>query len=269
MESFQSILRPYEKYIFTFMLLCFLLEFTANFLQKKRVYSWRETLATIGVSVGIGVVQTFLTSYKAAILIFGESLALWKFEQTLSYFIFAFLLTDLLYYIQHYLLHKVSFLWCFHIVHHSSPEFNLFTGFRNNWFAPLITPFFYLPGTLLGFSVTQILMGHFIVLFIQFVAHTQFVPKLGFLEGIIATPSAHRVHHGNHLGLMEKNFGGGLMIWDRLFKTYIPEPKKFRYGIPEGFISYNPIILVLHKFIQFFKAPTQFQKHSRGSDGLS
>lgn len=89
--------------------------------------------------------------------------------------------------------------------------------------------------------------------------HTELVGKLGKIEGIIDTPSAHRVHHGSNPIYIDKNFGGVLMIWDRVFKTYQPETEKPRYGITTGFISNNPFILVFKGFFDLFRGKMKYK----------
>ncbi|MBC7866713.1 MAG: sterol desaturase family protein, partial [Gloeobacteraceae cyanobacterium ES-bin-316] len=93
----------------------------------------------------------------------------------------------------------------------------------------------------------------------QFVLHTEAIGKLGFLEGIINTPSAHRVHHGSNKIYLDKNFGGFLMIWDKLFGTYTSETEKVKYGITTGFVSYNPFKLIFHGFIDLFKGKMDYK----------
>ncbi|MBK7840902.1 MAG: sterol desaturase family protein [Candidatus Obscuribacter sp.] len=81
----------------------------------------------------------------------------------------------------------------------------------------------------------------------QFFLHTKIIGKLGAVEGWINTPSAHRVHHGRNELYLDKNFGGILMIWDRLFGTYQAETEVPEYGILGKFESNNPFTVQLHK----------------------
>jgi len=69
------------------------------------------------------------------------------------------------------------------------------------------------------------------------------IPKLGWLEGIINTASAHRVHHAANLEYLDANYGGVLLVFDRLFGTYVPERDdiKARYGLVKPVDTYNPI----------------------------
>ena len=75
---------------------------------------------------------------------------------------------------------------------------------------------------------------------------------MGVLEGIMDTPSAHRVHHGSNAIYIDKNFGGVLIIWDKLFKTYQPETEKVNYGLTTGPMGYNPFTLVFKGFTDLF-----------------
>ena len=83
--------------------------------------------------------------------------------------------------------------------------------------------------------------------------HTESIGKLGFLEGFINTPSAHRVHHGSNPEYIDKNYGGVLMIWDRMFGSYTPETTPVLYGITTGRVGYNPFKLVFHGFYDLFR----------------
>jgi sterol desaturase/sphingolipid hydroxylase (fatty acid hydroxylase superfamily) len=96
-------------------------------------------------------------------------------------------------------------------------------------------------------------MAQSLNLFFQFFLHTESIGKLGFLEGFINTPSAHRVHHGSNPEYIDKNYGGVLMIWDRMFGSYTPETTPVLYGITTGHVGYNPFKLVFHGFYDLFR----------------
>jgi sterol desaturase/sphingolipid hydroxylase (fatty acid hydroxylase superfamily) len=100
---------------------------------------------------------------------------------------------------------------------------------------------FYLPLAWLGFPPQMILAAYAINLLYQFWIHAEWIPKLGFLEGILNTPSAHRVHHGAKLEYLDVNYGGILLIFDRMFGTYRSERDdvKIRYGLVEPQLSNN------------------------------
>ncbi|MCG8669747.1 MAG: sterol desaturase family protein, partial [Pseudomonadales bacterium] len=112
--------------------------------------------------------------------------------------IMALVLADLTYYWMHRCEHKVRILWAYHSVHHSSPEFNLTTSMRLSWIEGAFEWLFFVPMVLLVFDVVQILVAISIVVMYQTWIHTERVGKLRWLEGILNTPSVHRVHHGKN-----------------------------------------------------------------------
>ena len=129
----------------------------------------------------------------------------------------AVLVADLTYYWMHRIEHEVSFFWAYHSVHHSSPEFNLTTGLRLAWIEGLIEWLFFIPMIMMGFEVTQTIIAISIVVAYQTWIHTEKIDKLGWADRIFNTPSVHRVHHGSNAKYIDKNYGGILMVWDRMF----------------------------------------------------
>ena len=159
----------------------------------------------------------------------------------------AVILTDFAYYWEHRLSHKIAALWFFHEVHHSSRHFNLTTSFRLHWLGRLVAPVFFAPLLIIGFKAEQLVLFLLLNLLYQFILHTRTVGRLGVLEGLVNTPSAHRVHHGRNALYLDKNFGGVLMIWDKLFGTYQAEVETPEFGVLGGFSSDNPITVQFHK----------------------
>ncbi|WP_339666149.1 sterol desaturase family protein, partial [Maribacter arcticus] len=171
----------------------------------------------------------------------------------------SFVLVDFIYYWYHRLSHKIKFLWAFHLVHHSSLFMNLTVAYRLNWLSALLTPFVVAPLVIVGFPFEFVIASFAVNLLYQFFLHTEAIGKLGFIEGVLATPSAHRVHHGSNDEYIDKNFGGVLIIWDRLFGTYEVEKEKPVYGVTTGFISNNPFVLIFKGFVDFFKGRMNYK----------
>ncbi len=168
-------------------------------------------------------------------------------------FLIALLLVDFLYWFKHYLEHRNRFLWTIHSVHHSSEEFNLSTALRLPWIGAAILWVFYVPAVLLGFDPAIVLLCNQLVLLYQFWIHSAYIPKLGVLESIFNTPSNHRVHHGSNRRYLDKNFGGILIIWDRMFKTYRAEKEPVRYGLTTPIGTSNPFIINFAELGAFIK----------------
>jgi len=178
------------------------------------------------------------------------------FEISTNFFtiVITFLVAEFAYYWYHRLSHEKPLLWTLHHTHHSSPKYNLTTAFRLNWLGAFVSPIFFLPFILIGFSPEIFSASLAIGLLFQFFLHTEAVGRLGFLEGsLLNTPSAHRVHHGSNEKYIDKNYGGMLIIYDRLFSTYEPETEKVNYGVTTGFLSHNPIKLNFSPLVQYLK----------------
>lgn len=220
----------------------------------RGVYNTRETLANTAIFVGGQLVGPASIAWKTLVLGAIGGLAPFHWERGPALFIVTFLATDLVYYASHRLQHEVKALWPLHVVHHSSPWMNLTTSFRISWVLPFVGFIVYAPLVLLGLPNELIGISLALNLTFQFFLHTEAVRTLGPLEGILNTPSAHRVHHGSNPLYLDKNYGGVLMIWDRLFGTWQPETEPVRYGITTGFKGHNPLYLMFHGFIDYARS---------------
>lgn len=221
--------------------------------KQKQIHDWKETASNFGVLLGTQISKAMLLGWQLLILTSAAELRIMSWGSGLLSFIGTFFIVDFFYYWQHRIMHETKFFWAFHLVHHSGQKMNLTTSFRLNWFSPLVGSLFYIPAVILGAPSEYILVALSLNLVFQFFLHTESIGKLSFLEGIINTPSAHRVHHGSNLEYLDKNYGGVLMIWDRLFRSYTPETTLVQYGITTGHVGYNPFILVFHGFYDLFR----------------
>lgn len=161
----------------------------------------------------------------------------------------AVLVADFSYYWMHRWEHEVRVLWAYHSVHHSSPEYNLTTALRLAWVEGFIEWIFFVPMILVGFDVVQSIVAISIVVAYQTWIHTEKVGKLGWADKVFNTPSVHRVHHGSNSQYLDKNYGGILIIWDRLFGTYQAEDEPVTYGITTPLGSSNPVKINFHEFL--------------------
>jgi len=148
---------------------------------------------------------------------------------------------DFLYYWWHRMSHVVNLLWAVHAVHHQSEDFNFAVALRQPAFEALTIIPFHLPLALLGVEPWIYVSCYAIDLIYQFWIHTELPRKLGWLEWVLNTPSAHRVHHGINPKYLDRNYGGILSIWDRLFGTYQVEQEPAVYGVTHPLASYNPL----------------------------
>lgn len=168
-----------------------------------------------------------------------------------------FLGVDFCFYWMHRASHRMRWFWAAHVVHHSSGRMNFSTAMRQNatnifngmWA-------FYLPLALIGFNPVWIGVAYALSLVYQFFIHTTLVGKLPrWVEAVFNTPSHHRVHHGRNPGYIDRNYGGTLILWDRLFGTFVDEDAQDppEYGITRPVHSNNLIVLWTHEYVDLFR----------------
>ncbi len=148
---------------------------------------------------------------------------------------------DFCYYWLHRGGHEIALLWAAHVVHHQSQTFNLATALRQPSTDFLFGWIFYLPMAVVGVSPLVFGIVALIDLLYQFWVHTEYVGKLGWFDRWFCSPSNHRVHHAVNDGYLDKNYGGILIIWDRLFGSYCEETKPCIYGTRSQLNSWDPL----------------------------
>lgn len=226
------------------------------FFHKQRNY--RETAANLG----IGIVHDFLSDRLANVVaVVGLSLIATvsplKIPVNAWTLLLAVFIADFLYYWNHRAEHRIRFFWAYHSVHHSSTDFNLTVALRLAWVEDFILWIFYIPMALIGFHPLQILIALEIVGLYQVWIHNQKIGRLGILESLLNTASNHRVHHGANRQYIDKNYGGILIVWDRLFGTYQAETEKVVYGLTENIQTHNPIKI---NVIEYCRIITDFRQ---------
>jgi len=171
-------------------------------------------------------------------------------------FILLFLGLEFFYYWYHRASHRIRFFWATHAVHHSPNQLSLSTSFRLGWTNKLTgTTMFYTPLVYIGFEPKVVLTALSLNLLYQFWLHTTLIPKLGWLEWILNTPSAHRVHHASNLDYLDANYGGVLIIFDRLFGTYRPErvEEPCIYGLVKPMRTRNVLTMEFSQWAELFR----------------
>lgn len=163
-----------------------------------------------------------------------------------------FFLDDFTYYWFHRISHECRFWWAAHVNHHSSQEYNLSTALRQSWTGvPVGTWAPWVPLAFLGFPPAMILAQQGFNLFYQFWIHTEAVKRMPrWFEYLFNTPSNHRVHHATNPRYLDRNYAGVLMVWDRLFGTFVAEEDEDppRYGIVKNIDTFNPIRIAFHEW---------------------
>ena len=211
-------------YVYWSLLALAYLEFLLAKRRGLNVYSRSHTLTTIGLTIGHLFVS--LTVIEALLRYIDSSIPnkLFTLPPGLIWGFCAFLVLDFLRYIAHILSHKLGFLWAEHAVHHAAVEFNFTTHLRTGWIV------FMSNGMLIavlccfvGGLYTVLITYFFIQTFLQMIAHSQLIHKLGFLESFLVTPSHHRVHHALDRAVHDHNYGTVFIVWDKLLGTFKPE----------------------------------------------
>lgn len=152
---------------------------------------------------------------------------------------FALVAVDFGYYWVHRCSHEVNIVWAGHQVHHSSEFFNLTTALRQSILQAYFDPVLYMPLAFVLPPSAYFVHTQFNRLY-QFLLHTESVRTLGPLEYFLNTPSHHRVHHGRDKYCIDKNYGGTLIIWDRMFGTFQAEQDRPAYGLTHPVSTFDP-----------------------------
>jgi sterol desaturase/sphingolipid hydroxylase (fatty acid hydroxylase superfamily) len=199
-------------------------------------------LGSVGVGVGYKAVQLVVYAALYELSPLRLDTALWWT------WVVIVLAEDLAYYWYHRAHHEVRILWASHVVHHSSRRYNLSTALRQTW-----TPFggvpFWAPLAILGVPPWAIFLQQSVSLVYQFFLHTERVGTLWRpVELVLNTPSHHRVHHGTNDAYLDRNYGGILIVWDRLFGTFEPEGERVLYGLTTQLRTYNPLVVATHEY---------------------
>ncbi|MBO3744617.1 sterol desaturase family protein [Streptosporangiaceae bacterium NEAU-GS5] len=160
----------------------------------------------------------------------------------------ALLAQDFFYYWSHRGHHVIRLLWASHVVHHSSRKFNLSTALRQPW-TGFTAWIFYLPMIAVGVHPAVLAFCGSVNLVYQFWIHTERIDTMPrWFEFLFNTPSHHRVHHASQGGYLDRNFGGVLIVWDRLFGSFEPEGERPVYGLTKNIETYNPIRVAFHEY---------------------
>jgi len=163
---------------------------------------------------------------------------------------------DFAYYWFHRIAHERRWFWASHVVHHSSQHYNLSTALRQTWTGKLsFSAVFWLPLALIGFPPLLVLFVGGVNLVYQFWIHTELIKRMGPFEWVFNTPSHHRVHHATNPRYLDSNYAGMLIIWDRMFGTFVAEEDadKPRYGIIKNLTTFNPLMIAFHEWIGMVK----------------
>lgn len=167
-----------------------------------------------------------------------------------------FIAVEFCYYWFHRSSHRIRWFWTAHVVHHSSEHMNMTTAMRQSLLYSITGWWlFFMPLVWLGVHPAAVFLLYAVDLAYQYWIHTESIGKLHpWIEYIFDTPSNHRVHHGRNPQYIDKNYGGVLIIFDRMFGTYAEEQEQVDYGIVDQIHSYNILTLNFHEFLDMWRA---------------
>ena len=234
-------------------LVAIIVEAVWSYRKSMGLYRTRDTLASLSMLLASAVVE-LLPKIVAIMLMFklheisplrdvvGRQWWAW---------LLLFFMEDFTFYWFHRANHEVRLFWAGHVNHHSSQYYNFGTALRQGVGERVHKFLFWLWLPLLGFDPLMIFTMISISLFYQFWLHTNLVDRLPALfEAAFNTPSHHRVHHGSNIRYLDRNHGGVLIIWDKLFGTFSPEllEEPVVFGLTSNIETDNPVKVLSHEY---------------------
>jgi sterol desaturase/sphingolipid hydroxylase (fatty acid hydroxylase superfamily) len=225
--------------------------------RQQRAYSWQEGATSLALGIGNKLSATYKLGFAVWATMF-----VWEhraFEVPLATWwgpIALFVAVEFSYYWFHRLSHEIRWMWATHAVHHSPNELNILAAFRLGWTGSLSGQFLvYLPIIWLGFHPVAVGGMLALNLLYQSWIHTDLIGKLGWFDRVFNSPSNHRVHHASNPDYIDRNYGGVLIIFDRMFGTYVEEraDEPCRYGLVQPLQSHNPLWIAFHEWVAMVK----------------
>ena len=228
--------------------------FLCSKMQSERYTTW-DTFGSLSMGVGNAIIGVLIKGVIFLVYSFFYQYRIIDLEMSFVVGLSLFLLDDFCYYWFHRISHESRFLWASHSIHHSSQKYNLSTALRQTWTGDLSGSFLFWVGLpLLGFKPEWVMLMKAISLIYQFWIHTELIKKLPkWFEFIFNTPSHHRVHHAVQAKYLDRNHAGILIIWDRIFGTFIQEKEQPVYGLIKNINTNNPIQIAFHEWRLIFK----------------
>ena len=219
------------------------IEMLAARILERRVYRFSDSFADLGCGMieqllGVLVKGALFAAYLG---LYARARLFDLPEGSWVVLVACFLGVDFLYYWFHRMSHEIGAFWAAHSVHHQSEEYNLSVALRQGAFQSFFSWVFYLPLAVLGFPPAIFITCSALNTLYQFWIHTRLIGKLGPLEWVLNTPSHHRVHHGRNPRYIDRNHAGSLIIWDRMFGTFVEETDEPVYGVVKPLASANPL----------------------------
>lgn len=235
-------------------LLLVTLEAIADAVMRRDLYEINDTAASLSMGVGNLLVSFVTKAVQFSLFTMLHRFAIFHIGYQWWAWLLVFFADDCTYYWYHRTCHGCRLFWASHVVHHSSQRYNLSTALRQTWTGSFTGLIFWVWMPILGFPPAMIMAIGSISLLYQFWIHTEFVRLMGPLERVLNTPAHHRVHHASNPRYIDRNHGGTLIIWDKLFGTFESEDSDDapRYGLTKNIHTYNPVRIAFHEWADMF-----------------
>src|SRR5215468_6634672 len=232
-----------------------IVEAIAAVIMHREIYELKDAAASISMGLGNLAADLLAKVIQFSVLTWLHRLAIFPIGFQWWAWMLLFFGDEFSYYWFHRVSHECRFFWASHVVHHSSQRYNLSTALRQTWTGTFTSFVFWVWLPIVGFAPVMIMTMKAISLLYQFWIHTELVRSMGPLEKILNTPSHHRVHHGSNPRYIDRNHGGTLIIWDKLFGTFEPEnpADPVRFGLTKNIETYNPVRIAFEEWVAMFR----------------
>lgn len=218
--------------------------------KQRQTYTIRETLVNVVLALSHAAADGIAWALVLGLFYVLYNHRLFDIPMNAGSVIGLLVAQDFLYYWFHRGSHRIRWMWASHVTHHSSERMNLSTALRQSVTYPISGMWvFWLPLAWLGFKPEHVVLVVAVSLGYQFFVHTEAVKKLpAWFEAIFNTPSHHRVHHARNPQYIDRNYAGVLIVWDKLFGTFVPEEAPCEYGITRQIHTSNPLVMMFHEW---------------------
>jgi sterol desaturase/sphingolipid hydroxylase (fatty acid hydroxylase superfamily) len=250
---------PVKLYVYALPVIFLLIAAEAAYYRTvlRKDYGWMVTLSNVAVAMGRLATDALFAAIVAAAYVAAYSVRLADIPMDRwESWVALFFAVEFAYYWLHRMSHEIRWMWAQHSVHHSARQITLSVSYRLGWTNIIAGPWLFLiPVCWIGFDPLAVALIYAANLLYQFLLHTEAVGKLGVLERILNTPSHHRVHHAVNPQYLDRNYGGVLIVWDRMFGTFAPEedgtPRE--YGLVHQIDTLNPLKIAFAEWRALFR----------------
>ncbi len=237
MENVYAVVTP-------FVLLLIVAEVVYSLARRTGYYEFQDSIASLGTAVINQCVNVLVSAIWYPLLAWLAARGLFHVSPSPWSAVALFLGVDFLFYWFHRFGHRTNVGWAAHMPHHSTEELNYAVALRASVTQRFFSFFFYWPLAALGFPAEWVIAMVAFHLVLQLIPHTRVVKKLPrFIDSWMNTPSHHRVHHARNDQYLDRNYGGFLILWDKLFGTFEPEGEECSYGVTVPPNTWDPTFI--------------------------